>query len=180
MPREISDQDHAYYENRRMVADFVESIYNDPALNKEAKRLIKKKYPNLQIPDFDIEEKVEARFAQEKKTRDDSAEEKRKKDETEKWQADRKAAQEKYGYNDEDMKTLEKMMVELQIPNYDVAATYKRSLDPAASEPQNESRFWRHDQQEGFAEIAKDPEKWGEAQILRALRADQERAKGWR
>jgi broad specificity polyphosphatase/5'/3'-nucleotidase SurE len=181
MPREISDQEHAYYENRRMVADFVESIYNDPALNKEAKKLIKKKYPNLQIPDYDIEEKVEARFAQEKQARDTSAAEKRKKDEDEKWKADRKAAQDKYHYNDEDMKKLEKMMVELEIPNYDVAATYMRSQDPAASEPANESRFWRHDQQDGFAEIAKDPEKWGEKEILRALREDQARARnGWR
>jgi hypothetical protein len=180
MPREISDQEAAYYENRRMVADFMESIYNDPAHNKEVKQIIKKKFPNLQIPDYDLERKVEERFAKEKKDRDDSAEEKRKKDEKDKWDKDRKAAQDKYRYNDEDMKRLEKMMVELEIPNYDVAATYMRSQEPAASEPANESRYWRHDQQEGFAEIAKDPEKWGEKEILKALRTDQERAKGWR
>jgi len=181
MPREISDQEHAYYENRRMVADFMESIYNDPALNKETKQLIKKKFPNLQIPDYDIEQKVEARFAEEKKARDGRAEEKRKKDQNDEWQKKRKEAQDKYGYSDDELKNLEKFMLENEIEKYDVAHAYKRSIEPAASEPANESRFWNHDKQEGFAEIAKDPEKWGEKEILRALREDQMRAKqGWR
>jgi hypothetical protein len=179
-PREISDQEHAYYENRRMVADFVESIYNDPVLNKEAKRLIKKKYPNLQIPDYDIEEKVEARFEEERKARDTTAEEKRRKEDEDEWKKERKAAQEKYGYSDDELTKLEKFMIEHKIEKYEVADAYRRSIEPPASEPHNESRYWRHDKQENFAEIAKDPEKWGEAEILRALRVDQERAKGWR
>jgi hypothetical protein len=181
MPREISDQEHAYYENRRMVADFVESIYNDPTLNVEAKRLIKKKYPNLQIPDYDIEQKVEARFAQEKKFRDDSAEEKRKKDQNDEWQAKRKEAKDKYGYSEDELKKLEQFMLDNQIEKYDVAHAYRSTIEPAASEPANEGRYWNHEKQEGFAEIAKDPEKWGEKEILRALREDQMRAKqGWR
>src|SRR5580698_1927558 len=59
MPRTISDEEYKYLQDKRMTADFVESIYNDPQLNKEAKRLIKRKYPNLAIPDFDLETKVE-------------------------------------------------------------------------------------------------------------------------
>ena len=65
MPRTISDEEYNFLTNKRMTADFVESIYNDPDLNKEAKRLIKKKYPNLAIPDYDLEQKVEQRFSAE-------------------------------------------------------------------------------------------------------------------
>jgi hypothetical protein len=65
MPRTISDEEYKYLQDKRMTADFVESIYNDPTLNKEAKRLIKRKYPNLAIPDFDLEQKVEQRFSAE-------------------------------------------------------------------------------------------------------------------
>ena len=72
MPRTITDDEYNFLQNKRMTADFVESIYNDPQLNKEAKRLIKRKYPNLSIPDFDIEEKVNARLDSEKKARDDA------------------------------------------------------------------------------------------------------------
>ena len=180
MPREISDEEYNYYQDRRQVADFVESIWNDPNLNREAKGLIKKKYPNLAIPDYDIEEKVEKRFAQEARLRDEAKEAERKRAEDAKWQAARKRTKDDYGFTDEAMTKLEKLMVERGIGDYDVAATYMASKEPSASEPQNESRFWRHEQQDGFAEIAKDPEKWGEKEILRALKADQERAKGWR
>ena len=62
MPRQVSDEEYAFLQNKRMTADFVESIYNDPKLNKEAKRLIKSKYPNLPIPDYDMEQQMERRL----------------------------------------------------------------------------------------------------------------------
>jgi len=63
MPKEVSDEEYAYLMGRKQVADFIEPIYNDPVLSKDAKRLIKKKYPNVKIPDLEIEEMVEKRFA---------------------------------------------------------------------------------------------------------------------
>ena len=71
MPRTIPDEEYTFLQGRRQIADFVESIYNDPQLTKEAKALIKKKYPKWQIPDYDIEERLEQRLAAEKKERDD-------------------------------------------------------------------------------------------------------------
>lgn len=180
MPRTISDEEDRYLQDRRNVADFVESIYNDPTLNKEAKRLIKKKYPNIQIPDLDIEEKVESRFDAEKKQRDDAARLARQKEEDERLKTERARVQKEYGFTEEAMKELDQFMLDKGVDDYDVAATYKASKEPKASEPTNESRFWNHDKQEGFAEITRDPEKWGEKEILRALRADEARAKQWR
>ena len=63
MPREVSDEEYAYLQNRKSVADFSESLYNDPTLNKELKALIKKKYPQVAIPDYDLEQQFNQRFA---------------------------------------------------------------------------------------------------------------------
>jgi hypothetical protein len=177
MPRDVSDEEYAYLQNRRMVADFVESIYNDPKLNKEAKRLIKTKYPNLQIPDFDIEEKVDQRFAAEKKTRDDADKEARQKKEDDEFKAARAKTQKQYGFTDEAMTKLEKMMVDRNIGNYEDAAELMAAREPKTSEPSYDSQFWNHEKAPGFAEIAKDPEAWGRMEIIKALRNDEQRAK---
>lgn len=181
MPREISDDEWNYLQQRRQVADFVESIYNDPQLGKEAKQLIKKKYPNIQIPDFDIEDRVEKRLSaaeQKKKDEEDAA---RKKAEDERYQSERGRVQKDYGFTDDAMGKLEKLMVERNIGDYEVAASYMASKEPAASEPDNwDHSRWNHDKKENFAEIAKDPEGWGRTEILKAIKNDQAAARGGR
>jgi len=178
MPREISDEEDRYLQGRRQVADFVESIYNDPALSKDAKRLIKRKYPNLAIPDYDIEEKVDQRFADEKKKRDDEDKAARKQKEEDGWKEQRGKVQKEYGFTDEAMTDLEKFMTEKNVGDYEVAATYKASKTPRASEPtSHHGEPWGHGNNETFREIAKDPEAWGRGEIMKALRADQERAR---
>lgn len=181
MPRTISDEEDRYLQDRRNVADFVESIYNDPQLNKDAKRLIKRKFPNLSIPDLDLEDQFNKRLADEKHAKEAEAKAAREKKEDEEFQAERRRVKKEYGFTDEAMKTLEKLMYDKKIGDYDVAASYMAAKEPKASEPQNESRFWRHEQQEGFADIAKDPEKWAEKEIVRAIRADEAAAaRGWK
>ena len=54
MPKQLTDEEFARLSSRAQVADFVEGIYNDPQLNREAKALIKKKYPQITIPDYDL------------------------------------------------------------------------------------------------------------------------------
>lgn len=181
MPREISDEEFNYLQSRRQVADFVESIYNDPQLSKDAKRLIKKKYPNLQIPDFDIEEKVEARFAERDKKEQETAAERQKREQDERWQSERTRVKEQYGFTDEAMGRLEKMMVDRSIGNYEDAAELMASREPKPSEAEDyDPTRWNHDKQQGFAEIAKDPEAWGRQEILKSLRAEQAAARSAR
>lgn len=177
-PRQLTDEEYNFLQGRRQVADFVESIYNDPTLTKEAKRLIKKKYPQIQIPDLDIEDRVDARFNDEKKRRDDEEAATRARREQEDWQSQRSTTQKKYGLTEEGMTDLEKFMVEKNIGDYDVAATYKVQKDPKPSEATFDSYKWNHEKAPGFAEIAKDPEGWGRSEILKAIRTDQERARG--
>jgi len=179
MPREITDEEYNFLQSRKQVADFIESIYNDPALTGEAKRLIKKKYPTLQIPDLDIEEKVTARLDADKKEREEEKRKAREEEEEKNQKAARKRTQEEYGFTDDAMKDLEKMMVDRNIGDYDVAASYMASKQPKTSEPTAafDSTRWHHEKQDGFAEIAKDPEAWGRNELMTAFNkaADQER-----
>ena len=175
MPREISDEEYQFLQGKRVTADFVESIYNDPSLNKEAKRLIKRKYPNLSIPDYDLEEKVDARFAAEKKAKDDAEESARLKAEDEKWKSSRSKVQKDYGFTDEGMKDLDQWMKDHYVGDYEVAASYRAAKNPKPSDAAYSDQFWHHEKAPGFAEIARDPEGWGRSEILGAIRRGQDR-----
>lgn len=180
MPRQIADEEYAFLQGRKQVADFVESIWNDPALAKEAKALVKKKYPQLQIPDYDIETRVEQRLDKDKQDREER-ERKAREDEEDRRQKDARAStQKQYGFTDEAMGQLEQMMIERNIGDYEAGAMLMASRQPKASEPTFDSQYWNHDKQDGFAEIAKDPEAWGRGQIMNAIRADEERTKNGR
>lgn len=180
MPRQISDEEYGFLQGKRQIADFVESIYNDPNLSKEAKRLIKKKYPQLAIPDLDIEDRIEQRLAEAEKQRTDQEAAKAKEADEAHWKDQRSRIQKQYSFTDEAMTDLEKMMVEKNVGDYEVAASYKAQRDPKPSDAQFDSFRWNHDKQPGFAEIAKDPESWGRSEIMKALRNDQERERGGR
>lgn len=180
MPREISEEEYAFLHARKQVADFVESIYNDPQLNKEAKRLIKKKYPNVSIPDYDIEEKVISRLDQEKKARDDAEAAARKKQSDEDWRNTRTKTQKDFGFTDDAMKRLEDLMIERNIGDYEAAAVLLASKEPKTSEATADNSRWNHDRQEGFKEIASDPEGWARGEILKAVHADDLSRRGQR
>jgi hypothetical protein len=178
--REIEDEEYNFLQQRRSVADFVESIYNDPTLNREAKALIKRKYPQLNIPDYDLEEKVTARLDKEKTDREEAESKKRQKEEDDRISNMRKKTKDEYGFTDDAMKRLEDMMVERNIGDYEVAASYMASKTPKTSEPTFDSQHWHHERAPGFAEIAKDPEAWGRNEIMQAINKDEQRQKGGR
>lgn len=178
MPRTIPDEEYAFLQNKRVTADFIESIYNDPALNKDAKRLIKRKYPQLAIPDLDIEDKVQSQLDAERKKREDAEAAAKRKADDEHWLNQRKKVQADYSFTDEGMVELENFMREKGVGDYEVAATYRASKNPRASEPTYDSHFWHHDQAPDFKKIAADPESWGRGEILAAINRDQERARG--
>lgn len=181
MARQLSDEEFNFLQGRRQVADFVESIYNDPQLTREAKALIKKKYPNLQIPDYDIEQRVDARFQQEKREREEQQERVRKEREEKAFQERRSSTQKQYGFTDDAMKRLEQMMVDRNIGDYEVAAEYMASKEPKASAANDyDSTRWHHEKSDGFAEISKDPEAWARTELMGAMRRDQEKMRNGR
>jgi hypothetical protein len=175
MPRQIDDDEYNFLQQRRQVADFVESIYNDPALTREAKALIKKKYPNLSIPDEDLRNEMEARFEKERKEREEAELKSKRQQEDEDYKKRRNKTQKDYGFTEEAMADLEKLMVEKNVGDYDVAATYFAAKNPKTSEPTFDSSRWHHERQSNFEEIARDPEAWGRTEIEKAIRADEQR-----
>jgi hypothetical protein len=177
MPRQISDEEYTALQGRKQVADFVESIYNDPSLSNEAKALIKKKYPQIQIPDYDLMNRVEQRLAEDRQEREAEKQAQREQQEQQEYEATRKSTQQKYNLTEEAMADLEKFMVDRNIGDYDVAASYHVSKNPKPSDGGIDDQRWNHTKQEGFKEIASDPEAWGRMEIMKAIRADEERAK---
>jgi hypothetical protein len=178
MPRTISDEEYSFLQNKKMTADFVEGIYNDPQLNKEAKRLIKRKYPNLAIPDYDLEQKVEARFSAEDERKAKEAADRAAATDRDAWNASRNKVRKQYGFTDEGMVDLEKWMHEHAVADHEVAADYRASKNPQTSSPTYDSQFWHHEKAPDFKEIATDPEAWGRKEILGAIHRDEERARG--
>lgn len=177
MPRTISDEEYSFLQGKRVTADFVEGIYNDPALSKDAKRLIKKKYPQVQIPDLDLEDKIDQRLAAEEAAKRKAADEAARKLDLDNWTASRKKVKDEYGFTDDGLNELENWMQEHAVADHEVAASYRAAKNPKTSEPTFDSQYWRHTEAPNFAEISKDPEAWGRKEILSAIRKDQERVR---
>ena len=180
MPRTLTDAEAAQYDRDQQTLRVIQQVWDDPALNREAKALLKKKFPNVQIPDYDIMQQVEQRFATERQEREDRENQRRQQEEEADFNQKRSATQKKYGLTDEGMTELEKMMLERNIGDYEVAASYHVSQNPKPSDATFDDMRWNHSKQEGFADIVKDPEAWGRAEIMKALHNDQERAKNQR
>jgi hypothetical protein len=177
MPRQITDQEDQYLQGRRQIADFAETLYNDPELSRELKGMIKRKYPNMKIDDYDLEQRLEERLSAERREREEQENARRTEQDQERFQNLRKKTQDQYGFTDKAMEDLEKLMIERNVGDYDVAAQYMASKEPKPSEASFTSDRWNHSQAPGFSEIAKDPEEWGRNEILKALRNDEARNK---
>ena len=71
MPREVSDAEWAQLQSAKQIAELAGQVWDDPALGPEAKALLKKKIPNLQIPDHDIRTEMRDGFDKIRKDRED-------------------------------------------------------------------------------------------------------------
>lgn len=178
MPRTISDEEYAHLQGRKVVADFVEPVYNSKELGDEARALLKKAYPNLQIEGYDLKreikqdiDQVRNEFQQDKKAREDAEVTARIRDQ-------RKRTQDEFKFTDEGMEKLEKLMWEKNIGDYKAGALLMASEQPRAVESHvGTQRYWNHEKTDGFSDISKDPEKWGFNQLLQAAERDSQRAR---
>lgn len=174
MPRTISDEEYTSLLGHKQVAEFVGSIYDDPRLNREAKALIKKKYPHLQIQGYDTEVHVEQLLARERQAREQAEQKKR-------FEEMRENTKKKYSMTDKGLEDLEKFMVEKNVGDYDVAAEHVISKTPTPIEASShQEHFWNYDKRPDFAEITKDPEKWAHGEILKTLNEQEARQRNQR
>ena len=181
MPKQLTDAEYNYLIEQDQVANVANALWNDPELGPQTKALLKKKLPNLQIPDHDLRTEMRGEFAKrDKKQREErEAEEIAKQDNF--WKGERARVQKQYGYTDDGIKDLEQLMLYKHIGDYEVAATYHAAKNPKPSEPTSmgyKDPYWNHGKSDLFKEIAKDPEEWGRSEIMKALHNDQNRNKG--
>lgn len=179
MPREISDEEWNFLQQEHQVASMARSVWEDPKLGPHAKALLKEKMPNMPIPDHDIRAEMDRRFEEFYKRDDEEREQHRVQTEDAFWKGERKKVQDQYGYTEDGMKDLEKMMLEKHIGDYEVAATYHTAKNPKPSEPTSgyKDPYWNHTKSDLFQQIAKDPEEWGRSEIIKAITNDQNRNK---
>lgn len=177
MPRTIADHEWEDLQRSKVTAAFAEDLFNDPRFNREIKSVIKRKHPNLSIPDFDLENRVTATFAAERKKNEDAETARRQKQQDAQLKKARRETQEKYKFTEEAMADLEKFMLEKNIGDYDVAASYKAAKDPKPIEAQFQQLEWGHGKTDAFKEIAKDPEGWARNELMGSITRDMQRMK---
>jgi hypothetical protein len=120
-------------EQREQAVRLFSFVKQNPDIEKQIRREAKKKHPNMQAPDIELEEAMEkqrAEFQEELKKRDQAS--------LDALQAQRRAeAHAKIKSNGLDPEEIEKVMVDENIANYDTAIKYVRAqkqLAPATAE----------------------------------------------
>lgn len=178
MPQ-LSDEEYRALQNDKAIADLVKPLYDDPRTSKESKKILKTYYPNLAIPEHDLEEKIDARFAAEEKRRADEKLAEQNREQQEGWKKQRAKAQADYGLSDDEMKDTENWMVKNNTANYEVAAGYRAAKNPKMSTPTSayESQYWNHGKSDRFKEVSKDPEEYARREFMQAIERDTARAR---
>jgi hypothetical protein len=162
----------------RQIAQQALGIVNDPKTSDRAKALWKEAYPEARDDAYETKQELTAKV--DKFIQDQKDEKKTAKDEADKaqWAADRKSTQEARSFTDDAMERLEKFMVDRGISNYEDAADLWVARNPKPTEDTGYAdRYWNHTQQDQFEQIAKDPEKYAEREIIKAIRTDMNNAR---
>ena len=160
------------------IAEFTNAILNDPALSNEAKALIKKKWPDLQIPDYDMRQYIDSQL----KARDDERvkleKEKTDNEAKERFASQRRSVQEQYQFTDDAMTRMEAEMEKRKVYDYEAMAPFFASKEPKPIENTTGGHFWNHHKQDTFKQIVSDPEDYAFNEIARAVQADDQRRRG--
>jgi len=168
MPRRNHDgtfiytpEEHAYAGAAHTQKQFTDEIFNDPELNDDARRLINRKHPNLDQGTWSSEQRLKAEIAALRKEKEDEKKAAEDAKRTDRWQQRKDAAQKKYGLTDEAMGKVEQIMKDEEIYSYEEAAQTLTSREPKPIEATMNNHYWNYEKQDGFKDIAADPEKWG-------------------
>lgn len=175
----LTDEQYAALMEAKSVADFVSPIWNDPKTKGKAQALVKEFYPHLEIPGYDSQKYVDEKFAERDQRAAEAAQRAREADEERTWRQQREETIKEFGLTDEGITEVEDFMRRRNVGDYKVAAAHLHPKQPKASTPTHSDRFWNHKEQPGFADIAKDPEKWGFNELVSAIERDEQRAQAW-
>lgn len=110
-------------ENMSRGKALLDSLLNDPETRKATMRLIKKKNPNMPLPEIDTEDAAAAILENERKEREKLEAKVRESEARESVRAKREEAVEKGWVGREEIPALEKFMTDNEIPSYEKAAS---------------------------------------------------------
>ncbi len=123
------------------LVGLVETAMSNPDTRKDFLSLVKKSNPSLAIPEIDARSAVESELAKEREARQALEAKFAEKEAKENVERQRKAVQEKYNFNDDDMTQVEKIMLDEKIPSYDFAARYLKSSRQVADTTYNHTAY---------------------------------------
>lgn len=104
-------------------AGLLRTLLDDPATRKDTLELVKKKNPGMAIPEIEVAAAQEAALAEERKARQKLEAEVREIRQYESLRAERERVMEEHGLSKNDLKEVEKLMVDdkAPIPHFDAA-----------------------------------------------------------
>jgi hypothetical protein len=184
MPVTLNDQEVAQLRAEReqwlrdkQIAEFANAIWSDPKLSDEAKALAKKKFPDTQIPDYDLRQELRSEFAKRDEAAAKEKEDAEKKKANDYYTKQRREVQQRHGFTDDAMARMEKQMDERKVYDYEVMAEHFVSREPKPIENTAGGHFWNHQKQDVFKQIVNDPEEYAFQEIVGAIGRDEANAR---
>jgi hypothetical protein len=163
-------------ENQRLrqALQGAQELWNDPQLGREAKALWKKKWPDAQIDGFDQEQRLNEIVTDFDKKREDEKKEAAIKERADRLASQREEVRQRGNYTDDGMKNLEKMMQERDIIDYEAGDLLFRQKNPPPSDGVSDvdSHYMNYDRHPAAQELARDPERWGFNELVKAVERD--------
>ncbi|HEX8828141.1 MAG TPA: hypothetical protein VF778_08515 [Xanthobacteraceae bacterium] len=153
----------------------------DMKLGDELRSIIKKTHPNVPHPGHDEKKEVLNELHAFQKKLEDKEKAVAEKAEDDAWNSRLQSVRDAYKYTDDDMKKLDGFMRENQVANPEIAAAEMNRRSPRMSDSgDGNGMFHNYQKQDGWDEIAKNPEKWAHDQIFRAAKRQEEAEKNRR
>ena len=113
-----------------------DDLANDPEYRESFLRLVKQKFPKSSLPEIDAKDALQKQIADQLKTRDQESSELKDQVLAERAERLRQSKAEKFRgapwyLSDDDIKAVEQLMVDEQIPKFETAVTlYRSSISP--------------------------------------------------
>jgi len=126
------------------LAQLTHTLANDPRTRESFLSLVKQGNPNISIPEIDAKNQVLAQLEQERQARvalEARIQEKEIRENLERKKAD---VQSRFKFSTEDMASVEKIMLDEQIPSYETAAKYFQASRQVAAASFNPSSMESH------------------------------------
>lgn len=147
-------------------------------LGDELRSIIKRTHPNVPQPGHDEKKEVLDKLYAFQNKLENKERQTQQKAEDDAWNNKLRKVRDEYRYNDDDMKKLDGFMRQHLVYDPEIAAAEMNRRNPRMSDAgDGHGMFIDYQKQDGWDEIAKNPEKWAHDQIFAAAKKQEEAEK---